>query len=96
MSPLHVNSINIVQGENRNNPVNLVIKLLDIDVYGLDKIHVNKIEGFEKDPSKSKVELHGTIPRLSITGNYKLKGQILVLPIQGNGKSNITIREYTK
>lgn len=91
MNPLHVDFINIIQGENQNSPVNMVLKLLDIDVYGLDKIHASKFQGFEKDPIKSKIELHGIIPRLTISGNYKMKGQILVLPIQGNGKCNITI-----
>lgn len=93
LDPLHVDFINIIQGENENSPVNLVLKLLDIDIYGLDKIHATKVEGFEEDPSKSKIEFHGTIPILTISGNYKMKGQILVLPIQGNGKCNITIGE---
>lgn len=93
LNPLHVDFINIIQGQKQNSPVNLVLKLLDIDVYGLDKIHASKFEGFEKDPIKSKIEFHGIIPRLTISGNYKMKGQILVLPIQGNGKCNITIGE---
>jgi Haemolymph juvenile hormone binding protein (JHBP) len=33
----------------------------------------------------------GLVPRLSIIGNYKINGKVLVLPIQGDGKCNLTI-----
>jgi Haemolymph juvenile hormone binding protein (JHBP) len=33
----------------------------------------------------------GVVPRLSIIGNYRVNGKVLVLPIQGEGKCNLTI-----
>lgn len=46
--------------------------------------------GFEKDPKSTKFEVWGDIPRLTITGQYTVKGSILILPIVGNGNVNIT------
>lgn len=45
-------------------------------------------------PAGSKGEIHSIIPRLTIHGDYKMKGKILVLPIQGHGKCNFTIGKF--
>lgn len=47
--------------------------------------------GFEKDPLRSKFEIEASVPRISLVGKYKINGKVLVLPIQGRGKSNLTI-----
>lgn len=47
--------------------------------------------GFEKDPKLSKFELYGHLPRLSIIGDYKITGSVLIIPIVGNGLMNITL-----
>lgn len=39
LNPFHVDFINIVQGKDQKSPVNLVVKLTDIDVFGLDTIN---------------------------------------------------------
>lgn len=41
--------------------------------------------GFEADPKMSKFELHVRVPRDVIVGKYTISGQILLLPIRGNG-----------
>lgn len=33
-------------------------------------------------------------PALYLVGPYKISGRVLVLPIQGEGKSNITLSEF--
>lgn len=47
--------------------------------------------GFAKDPESSRFEIFASIPKISINGNYKINGKILVLPIQGDGKSELDI-----
>lgn len=47
--------------------------------------------GFTGDPNGEDFELIGFIPQLSIIGNYKISGSVLILPIVGNGHLNITL-----
>lgn len=47
--------------------------------------------GFEKDPRTSKYELEAKIKRVVMAGKYKVNGKVLVLPIQGKGRSNLTL-----
>lgn len=91
LDPLHVDFINIIQGQGGNSPVNIVLNFMNIDLFGLDQINVSKVSGFDADPTTSKFEMHAVIPRITIAGNYKMNGNMLVLPIEGNGKCNITI-----
>lgn len=51
--------------------------------------------GFETDPRTSKFEIEATVPRISLVGKYKINGKVLVLPIQGRGKSNLTLGNDT-
>lgn len=46
--------------------------------------------GFDKDPAKSKFEFAAKIPTMTLIGQYKARGNILLLPIFGNGQSNMT------
>lgn len=39
--------------------------------------------GFEKE-FPGKIDFIGSLPRITLVGNYKINGQMLVLPIQGN------------
>lgn len=45
--------------------------------------------GFTSDPHTSKYEVYATVPKISITGRYKVDGRILVLPIQGEGNADL-------
>lgn len=45
--------------------------------------------GFEADPLTSKYEVYATVPRITINGDYKIDGRVLVLPINGEGKANL-------
>lgn len=46
--------------------------------------------GFEKDPEVSKFEISTFVPQETIMGDYVIAGQILFLPVNGNGQANIT------
>lgn len=50
--------------------------------------------GFEEDLKTSKFEVTGKTKRLTFVGNYTLNGQVLVLPIAGNGLANLTFGMY--
>lgn len=47
--------------------------------------------GFGKDPATSKFELYAQIARISLVGHYKARGNILLLPIFGQGPANLTL-----
>lgn len=49
--------------------------------------------GFQVDPS-GKYELNVKGPALYLIGPYRISGRVLVLPIQGEGISNITLSQY--
>lgn len=50
--------------------------------------------GFGKDIAK-KHELQVDAEKLSLEGPYEIKGKVLILPISGSGKSNLTIGMLT-
>lgn len=45
--------------------------------------------GFTSDPHTSKYEVYATVPKISITGRYKIDGRVLVLPIRGEGNADL-------
>lgn len=49
--------------------------------------------GFNLDPLKSTYEIHVRIPNVRLSGNYKISGKVLVLPIQGEGKSELNFED---
>lgn len=49
--------------------------------------------GFDEN-IEGKYEIRARGPKVSLLGPYKISGKILILPIQGEGQSNITISEY--
>lgn len=49
--------------------------------------------GFEKDLANSKFEIYAKIDRISLVGHYKARGNILLLPVFGNGGANLTLGE---
>lgn len=52
--------------------------------------------GFGADPKTSKFEVAGKTKRMTILGKYTLNGQVLILPITGNGLANLTFGLYKK
>lgn len=85
--PLKIASMNV---EQLNGPVNVKINMQNIVMRGLSDIRFSKIEGFGRDFDKAKMELRFVFPRLELNGPYKLTGQILILPVNGNGITNMT------
>lgn len=90
VDPLSIDHLNIIQGGG-SSQVKLNIDLKNIKMYGISKGAYYKANGFKKDPEGNKLEIKIKVPLLQIIGSYKANGQILILPIQGNGQSNITL-----
>jgi len=90
IDPLHIPSIGIKQGS--DSPVNIELKFSEVDLIGLSDCRFTRITGFQRDPN-GKYSLHCKGPALYLVGPYKISGRVLVLPIQGVGKSNITLVE---
>lgn len=55
----------------------------------IDVVFIFDHSGFEADPHTSKYEVYATIPKITVSGDYKINGRVLVLPIQGQGKANL-------
>ncbi|KAH8384160.1 hypothetical protein KR009_012324 [Drosophila setifemur] len=57
--------------------------------YGFENTTITEIRGFDRDPTSSKIEIHGTIPRLVYKGDYQAKGRMLwFVEINSHGTSN--------
>uniref|UniRef100_A0A1A9WGV7 Haemolymph juvenile hormone binding protein n=1 Tax=Glossina brevipalpis TaxID=37001 RepID=A0A1A9WGV7_9MUSC len=91
IDPLITDKIRINQGA--ENPVNIDITFSNSKVYGLSTSVAHDIKGFGKD-LKTKHEIFFKVPgSISLIGDYIVKGKVLILPLQGEGKSNMTLVE---
>ncbi|XP_037955084.1 protein takeout-like [Teleopsis dalmanni] len=87
IDPLKVAKINIKQGA--ESPVNIDLQFVNNNIEGLKSVKVAKIKGFGNDLTQ-KHAIHFMMPHVSLVGDYSINGKILILPISGNGKSNMT------
>ncbi|XP_046663477.1 protein takeout-like isoform X2 [Homalodisca vitripennis] len=85
MDPMKITELVVNQGDQQIG-LNLTIK--DFGIYGLKEA---KFTGSRMDLKKKHVEWDFLIPKLMILGDYIASGKVLVLPISGNGKGNITL-----
>ncbi|KAJ6635878.1 Protein takeout [Pseudolycoriella hygida] len=88
LEPLRINTIDIIQGA--ESPINIDLHFKNLDMHGISKAKVTKVIGFEEDILNSKYEIFAKLPLVTIQGDYKINGRVLVLPIQGVGKSTLT------
>uniref|UniRef100_A0A6M2DWZ1 Putative hemolymph juvenile hormone binding protein n=1 Tax=Xenopsylla cheopis TaxID=163159 RepID=A0A6M2DWZ1_XENCH len=86
LEPLHVTAINIDTGSGN---FRLKLDLKECDFTGFTTIENIKIE------TKSDSQLHwiltGHVPKIEVKGKYKADGQVLVLPVQGDGDASIVL-----
>ncbi|XP_034114477.1 uncharacterized protein LOC117574680 [Drosophila albomicans] len=56
--------------------------------YGFENVTITEVHGFDEDPTSSKIEIKGIIPRLVYKGNYIAKGRMLwMVNINSTGDS---------
>uniref|UniRef100_W8CD27 Protein takeout n=1 Tax=Ceratitis capitata TaxID=7213 RepID=W8CD27_CERCA len=72
------------------NPVAIYLGLLRPVVYGVKNVRALKVKGFGKTP-EGRHEILLETPYLSLLSDYKIDGKVLILPVKGEGKSNITL-----
>ncbi|CAO1424288.1 unnamed protein product [Diamesa tonsa] len=89
IDPLFIKQLSIIPGGGTGQ-VKLSIDLTNTNMYGLSNGQYYNVNGFKKDP-EGVLEIKIKIPLYQIIGTYKASGQILILPIQGNGQANITL-----
>ena len=89
LDPIKIDRLDLERDE--KSPVNIKINFRNINLSGLSKAKVYKLSGFFRKPQGDKIEIRIRMPSLQITGPYKSKGKILLLPINGDGTSNMTL-----
>ncbi|XP_073820497.1 protein takeout-like [Musca autumnalis] len=73
---------------NPSSPVNVELKLTDATMDGLKGLKFSTFKAFAADLS-GRNSITATLPSLIIKGKYTLDGNVLVLPIKGNGNAEI-------
>uniref|UniRef100_A0A1L8DQ07 Putative hemolymph juvenile hormone binding protein n=1 Tax=Nyssomyia neivai TaxID=330878 RepID=A0A1L8DQ07_9DIPT len=72
--------------------VNLQLVLSNVNLYGFSKADILQMDGFTEDPKK--LQVHFKVKKIEIIGDYKLRGEFLLFPMTGDGKSNNTLLDF--
>ncbi|XP_037041533.1 uncharacterized protein LOC119078163 [Bradysia coprophila] len=88
IDPFHIPILRLAPDLTR--PVNIDFNITNIEMYGLHKFNIYKISGFTQNINGAN-EIHLKGNRLNLIGKYILHGQVLILPVVGNGDANVTI-----
>ncbi|ETN58943.1 takeout [Anopheles darlingi] len=86
LDPLRIDKMDIIQGDG---PINIELNFRKVDLLGFREAKIKKANGFTANPNK--MELNLIVPVASLVGGYKINGKVLILPIQGEGASNMTM-----
>ncbi|XP_065208837.1 protein takeout-like isoform X2 [Planococcus citri] len=87
LDPLFITALTVEQGIRQ---IGISLTLKNSSIYGLrDAIFK---EARTNIPGRH-IEWDFEIPKIYIEGNYEVTGRILILPIVGNGKANVTITD---
>lgn len=86
-NPLEVKKIDI--NSKGSSSVNIHLQILNAKIYGFKGMNTTKIKGFGEDiRGPHVVYSEGEI--MSLLGDYTVGGKVLILPIRGAGKCNVT------
>lgn len=86
LEPLEVKSLVVDAG---TPPINLKQNLKDVKIY--DLISTSRVTRYRTDLDKYLIICDSKTDRMQILSDYTMSGRILLLPITGSGKSNITL-----
>ncbi|KAJ8865489.1 hypothetical protein PR048_027473 [Dryococelus australis] len=87
LDPLHLEHVDIAQG---TGPVKINLILDDVNVRGLKEAELKAVS-FDEQKKEISIELFVKGQALSVDSKYKIDGQVLVLPIKGNGDVNLKV-----
>ncbi|KAJ9580232.1 hypothetical protein L9F63_004105 [Diploptera punctata] len=91
LEPLEVHEI-LLQPKGKSSAVSLKITFRNVKVHGISTSNILK---FDSHPEKFDMEGETLTPVIRVEADYVMDGQILVLPVTGNGRCNITMYELT-
>lgn len=86
LDPLQIDKMDIIQGDG---PINIELNFKKVNLLGFQHAQVKKASGFTANPTK--MDMNVLVPVASLVGGYKINGKVLILPIQGEGSSNMTM-----
>uniref|UniRef100_A0A8D8QAY4 Protein takeout n=1 Tax=Cacopsylla melanoneura TaxID=428564 RepID=A0A8D8QAY4_9HEMI len=90
LDPLLLKTFNVQQG--KNGPIAIDLRFHDLNILGITSA---KVKSVSTDLDKYKISLEADLDKpIVLDGMYKIKGNILVLPITGHGKSNLTLTNF--
>lgn len=89
MDPLLIDTMDIVQSG--GGPVTMVVNFRNLHLHGLADAHIDSVSGFGEDFNGKIMEIKGVVPSGQLLGDYKIVGRLLLLPIRGEGKANVTL-----
>ncbi|XP_026683178.1 protein takeout-like [Diaphorina citri] len=90
LDPLLLKTFDIEQG--KSGPIAIDLKFHDLNILGITSA---KVKSVSTDFDKYKISLDADLDKpIILDGMYRIKGNILVLPIVGFGKSNLTLTNF--
>lgn len=90
LDPLVLKTFDVEQG--KGGPIAIDLKFHDLNILGITSA---KIHTINTDLDKYKISLDAVLDKpIVLDGHYKIKGSILILPITGHGKSNLTLTNF--
>lgn len=87
LDPLEINSISIIQGS--ESPVNINLNFRNIKITSVSTSTVTKCRS---DLTNFILRCESISPEIGLSGDYTMKGQVLVLPVNGDGKAKIVLK----
>lgn len=89
LDPLFIKELRISQGG--GGPVNADLVFIDMATTGL--LDDDRVHSIAVDLDNVTVDASFVFPRCIVTGNYTVKGRVLVLPITGAGGSKLVLKD---
>lgn len=85
LEPIDPFKIDAMTVDQSSGPVKILAQLTTFDILGFSGAKIYKLSGFENDL----IDLHMKMPFATLTGPYKINGNILILPVNGAGKMRL-------
>ncbi|XP_054087996.1 circadian clock-controlled protein daywake isoform X1 [Zeugodacus cucurbitae] len=90
LEPMKLDKIEMLGDKNSALKIDLIMN--DVEIHNYTKARVISIKGFSKNLSKPmKLVSQNINPRITIKSKYKINGNILVLPIRGEGELTMVL-----
>lgn len=88
IDPLRITELKIEQG---TGPVSINLTFYNLDIRGIGSAFITDLKA---DWHKYQINVEGYIREpVNLIGRYKVNGKVLVLPIQGDGNCNLTLKD---